>query len=109
MIRKHKFVGKSKRKRKAASPIVAAMIRGFQIRAGRALCAMKQTTLAELAGITPTGLAAIEKGFADPRATTLDRLVRALQAEGVVFIDDDIEPGVKASPELAARLRGGAK
>jgi transcriptional regulator with XRE-family HTH domain len=95
MTRKHKFVGKSKLKRKAASPIVTTMIRGFQIRAGRALCGMRQTTLAELAGITPTGLAAIEKGLADPRSSTLDRLVRALQAEGVVFIDDDEEPGVK--------------
>jgi transcriptional regulator with XRE-family HTH domain len=60
---------------------------------------------AELAGITPTGLAAIEKGLADPRSSTLDRLARVLQAEGVIFIDDDTEPGVKATPELAARLR----
>ncbi len=67
------------------------------VRAGRALVGMRQTTLAKRAGISTTALAAIEKGAADPKSSTLDRIVRALEAEGVVFVDDNggLGPGVR--------------
>ncbi len=77
--------------------MVAAMIRGFQVRAGRSLIGMQAKRLAELAEISPTGLAAIEHGDADPRSKTLDRIVRVLEGKGVIFIDDDsgLGPGVR--------------
>jgi transcriptional regulator with XRE-family HTH domain len=90
-----------------ASPIVGLVIRGQQIRAARALLGMQQTRLADLAGISATGLAAIEMRRADPKSSTLDRIVRVLEAEGVVFLDEDggFGPGVR----LRRPLNGGKK
>ncbi len=88
-------------KRRSLGPglsiLMVAMIRGFQVRAGRALIGMPAKRLAELAQISPTGLTAIESGAADPKSKTLDRLVRVLEGHGVVFLDEDggLGPGVR--------------
>jgi DNA-binding XRE family transcriptional regulator len=89
------------RKRKKLGPMVVTMIRGYQIRAGRALIGMTATRLAKEASISATGLSAIESGASDPKSKTLDRLVRALEAEGVVFVDEDsaLGPGVRLKKE----------
>ena len=66
------------------------MIRPSQIRAARALVGLSQSQLAKTAGV---GLATIQRieGAAEFRgnARTLDRLKRALEGSGVVFIEPD--------------------
>lgn len=91
---------KARAKRKyfpPVAPILGLVIRGQQIRAARALLGMQQTRLADLAGMSVTGLAAIEMGRADPRSSTLDRIVRILEAEGILFLDEegDLGPGLR--------------
>ena len=53
-----------------------------------------QRGLARQAGILVTALQNIEKGANDPSADTLEKLVRALNAERVVFV----EGGVRKVP-----------
>lgn len=57
---------------------------------------MTQATLAKAAGISTTGLNNIEKGNADPKASTLRAIRTALESAGVIFIDQNGEgPGVR--------------
>ena len=51
--------------------------------------------LAERANVTPNTVSRIEKG-GDALASTLDRIKAALEAAGVIFIDENEEgPGVR--------------
>ena len=70
------------------------MITPAQIKGARAMLGLKQSELAERAGISKTGLINIESGSADPRASTLTAIQCALEAAGVVFTNG-AEPGVK--------------
>lgn len=57
---------------------------------------MTQAELAQKAGISTTGLNNIEKGNADPKASTLRAIQSALEQAGVVFIDQNGNgPGVR--------------
>jgi transcriptional regulator with XRE-family HTH domain len=75
------------------------MITPEQIRAGRALLGITQSELAERAGISTTGLNNIERGNADPKASTLRAIEAALNDGGVIFLADgqsiDGGPGVR--------------
>ncbi len=62
-----------------------------QILAARALVGMTRAELAAKVGLSPTGLAKIETGQSDPKASSLEAIQRALEASGVVFIREDIE------------------
>lgn len=55
---------------------------------------MTQAELAQKAGISTTGLNNIEKGNADPKASTLRAIRTALEAAGVEFINDERGDGV---------------
>lgn len=55
---------------------------------------MTQATLAKLARLSTTGLNNIEKGNADPKASTLRAIEQALTSAGVEFIDDARGEGV---------------
>ncbi|WP_027060548.1 helix-turn-helix domain-containing protein [Mesorhizobium loti] len=70
------------------------MITPKQIRAARALVGWQQTDLAQAAGMSLTGLSNIEKGYADPKASTLVAIESALRAAGVEFVDDNERIGV---------------
>jgi transcriptional regulator with XRE-family HTH domain len=70
------------------------MIKAFQIRAARGLVNMTQAELAAAAGLSVATLNNIEREVADPRASTLEAIQRALETRGVVFTNGD-EPGVK--------------
>lgn len=59
------------------------MISSAQIRAARAMINAKQSELARAAGISLATLNNIERGVADPRASTLDAIERALYAAGI--------------------------
>lgn len=64
------------------------MISAAQIRAARGLLRWKQAELAAAAGLSLTALNNIEREAADPKASTLAAIQRALETAGVEFLDD---------------------
>lgn len=72
------------------------MISPQQIRGARAMLGLTQAALASSAGISTTALNNIERGAADPKASTLGAIQRALEAAGVEFIaENGGGPGVR--------------
>jgi predicted transcriptional regulator len=72
------------------------MITPEQIRGARAMLGMTQADLAKLAGLSTTGLNNIERGDADPKASTLKAIKAALESAGVIFVAENGEgPGVR--------------
>jgi transcriptional regulator with XRE-family HTH domain len=75
------------------------MISPSQIRAARALIGISQTDLADMAGVGVATIRRIEAavGRVSGNALTLLRLQKALEAKGLVFIDQDekLGPGVR--------------
>src|ERR1700722_3357528 len=69
------------------------MISPSQIRGARAMLGLTQADLAAAAGISKTGLIAIETAASDPKASTLSAIQRALEAAGVDFTNGE-QPGV---------------
>lgn len=67
-----------------------------QLRAARALIGWSQEKLAEASGVSVPTIKRLEPGdgLLQTRVETLDKLKRALEAEGVVFTNGG-EPGVK--------------
>lgn len=61
---------------------------------------LTQSQLADAAGISATALNNIERGAADPKASTLNAIRRALEAAGIQFI---AENGGGAGVRLAKR------
>jgi transcriptional regulator with XRE-family HTH domain len=57
---------------------------------------LTQADLAKAAGISATALNNIERGSADPKASTLSAIQKALEAAGVIFVAENGEgPGVR--------------
>lgn len=77
-----------------------SMLTPALIRGARAMLEISQAELAAKAGISKTGLANIEIGKANSRASTLAAIQRALEATGVEFIGD----GVRMMPFSFARF-----
>ncbi|MDA4635910.1 multiprotein-bridging factor 1 family protein [Phyllobacterium sp. NPDC097923] len=79
------------------------MITPEQIRGARAMLGLTQAELATLAGLSTTGLNNIERGLADPKASTLRAIQAALEAKSVVFLGDgqniDGGPGMRLRRE----------
>jgi predicted transcriptional regulator len=72
------------------------MITPQQIRGARAMLGLTQATLADAAGISTTALNNIERGAADPKASTLSAIQRALETAGAEFIPENGGgPGVR--------------
>ncbi len=72
------------------------MITPEQIRGARAMLGLTQAELARLAGVSTTGLNNIEKGNADPKASTLKAIRTALEGAGVIFVAENGDgPGVR--------------
>jgi DNA-binding XRE family transcriptional regulator len=70
------------------------LITSAQIRAARALLGWRQADLAEASGISEVAIKNIERGQADPKATTLTAIQKAFQKAGVIFLDpQDIRDG----------------
>jgi len=80
------------------------MIRPMQIRAARGLLGFSQAELAKRASIGLATLQRLEASGAEIRgsAQTTARLQRALEAAGIIFIDQDGErgPGVRMRDPL---------
>ena len=82
--------------KKSTAGYDAEVIKPPQIRGARAMLGMTQAQLATAAGISTTGLNNIERGDADPKASTLDAIRTALETAGVVFdLDAGAGPGVR--------------
>lgn len=57
---------------------------------------LTQADLAKAAGISATALNNIERGSADPKASTLGAIQKALEAAGAIFVAENGEgPGVR--------------
>jgi predicted transcriptional regulator len=74
-----------------------AVITSAQCRAARALLAMTQAELATLAGVSALAIKRFEKG-SDPRASTRDRIERAVIDAGVVLIEAGVVSPADAGP-----------
>ena len=71
-----------------------AMISGAQIRAARGLLGWSRADLAKRSGVSEISIKRFETAASDPRRGTLERLQRALEAGGVLFLDGgDIRSG----------------
>ena len=85
------------------------MIVPRQIRAGRALVGLGQRELAERAAIGIATLRRIEAAVDEITGTakTMAQIQRALEAAGVIFIDQDSEggPGVRLRNPSSGRVR----
>jgi len=73
--------------RQQLSPYPRDVITTRQIRAARALIGWRGIDLAKKAEISEATLRNIERGAADPRASTLTKIQQALEKANVVFID----------------------
>jgi DNA-binding XRE family transcriptional regulator len=65
------------------------VLRSAQCRAARALLGWSQKDLAERAGVRVLALRRFESGATDPRASTRDRIEKALLDAGIELIEDD--------------------
>ncbi len=67
-----------------------------QCRAARALIPMSQDALAAASGVAKRTIASFEGGTAQPYARTVAAIRSALEAAGVIFIDENGDgPGVR--------------
>ncbi|MCR5860549.1 helix-turn-helix domain-containing protein [Mesorhizobium sp. J428] len=64
-------------------------IKPEQLRAARALINWNRDDLAAASGVTIRTLARIESGQTSPRQTTMQSLVRSLEAAGIEFIPEN--------------------
>ncbi len=72
------------------------MINAAQIRAARGLIGWSQDELAEQAGVPVSFIKSLESEAELGQAENLERVERALEAGGAVFIDaDSLGPGVR--------------
>ena len=80
------------------------MITPEQCRAARALLGWSQQELADKAGVGIVTIHQLEAGTSQPRRATRDVLLRALEAAGVEFIDENGGgPGVRLKKPLRKR------
>lgn len=61
------------------------------IRGARAMIGMKQSDLADAAGISLATLNNIERAVSDPKASTLAAIQRALETAGIRFTENGVE------------------
>jgi len=83
------------------------MMTPAQLRAARALLGWSRDTLAEKSGTAGETVQGFESRGSDPKRSTLIKWTRALEAAGVVLIDEDAElgPGVRLQKGKAAEKR----
>ena len=64
------------------------MIEGRQIRAARGLLGWSRADLIEASGVSLSALLRLESAQADSRSSTLNKVIAALNAAGIDFIND---------------------
>ena len=79
------------------------MIEGRQIRAARGLLGWSRADLIEASGVSLSALLRLESAQADSRSSTLNKVIAALNAAGVEFINDgQLGVGVLVRPSSDA-------
>ncbi|MFK8251757.1 helix-turn-helix domain-containing protein [Ancylobacter terrae] len=79
------------------------MMTPAQCRAARALLDWSQQQLADAARVGVVTVRQLESGASQPRNATLDVLRRALEAAGVIFVEENGEgPGVRLKKQRPA-------
>lgn len=78
------------------------MISVSQVRAARALLELKQSDLADRAGVSLTAVNNLERGIGSPRLETLTAIQGALEDAGIQFLDGE---GVKRRGEVLEIIR----
>jgi predicted transcriptional regulator len=66
----------------------ALMIEGRQIRAARGLLGWSRSDLILASGVSLSALLRLESAQADSRSSTLNKVIAALNAAGIEFIND---------------------
>ena len=64
------------------------MIEGRQIRAARGLLGWSRSDLIDASGVSMSALLRLESAQADSRSSTLNKVIVALNAAGIEFIND---------------------
>jgi predicted transcriptional regulator len=64
------------------------MIEGHQIRAARGLLGWSRSDLIKASGVSMSALLRLESAQADSRSSTLNKVIAALHAVGIEFIND---------------------
>ena len=83
---------------------------GVQCRMARAALGWNAQKLATKAGVGINTVNRFESGACQPRGVTLDALRGALEAAGVIFVEENGEgPGVRLRKPSAGRAPGGAQ
>lgn len=76
------------------------VIQSSQCRAARAMAEMDQAVLATAAGVSRNVIVDFEKGRRTPTRNNLAAIKAALEAAGVIFVDENGEgPGVRLRKE----------
>lgn len=79
------------------------MIEGRQIRAARGLLGWSRSDLIEASGVSLSALLRLESAQADSRSSTLNKVIAALNAAGIEFINDgQLAVGVLVRPSSDA-------
>lgn len=81
------------------------MITGAQVRAARALLNLSQQSLADAAGVTRATLAYFESGKNSTYDTTVQKIVGAMEARGILFVENDRGRGVLLSDSTGVPMR----
>src|SRR5262245_66577031 len=94
------------RQTRSASP--TTMLMPSQLRAARALVGWSREDLAKKSGVGAPTIKDFELNGTDPRQGTVQKMQRALEAAGVLFIDDAAKsdeggPGVRLRGSKAKR------
>lgn len=76
--------------------MVSSMMTATQVKAARALLGWRQADLADRSGVSEVSIKNFERGSTDARGSTLSKIERSLEAEGIEFIAD----GVKFKPKV---------
>ncbi len=70
------------------------MITGNHIRAARSVLGLRLHDLADKAGVSFNTISRFERGAADTMVSTADKIQRALEAEGIEFLNTG-SPGIR--------------
>ncbi len=79
------------------------MIKGYQIRAARAILGWSREDLSKASGVYVQTILNFENETSDPRQETIYKMISTLEAQNIEFIESD---GVRKRQEYMKRLKG---
>jgi transcriptional regulator with XRE-family HTH domain len=85
------------------------MVSGRQIAAARTLLGISQNDLALASDVSKRTIIHFEGGGRTPHDRTVEALVKAMNAMGIEFLEDDVGVGIRMTKAKALELSGGAQ